>query len=282
MKKALSAGALVLAIGLSPMWAEVLGSVNGKPITTEDAEIYVAQTQPGASYEALPDDQKKMITDRLVERALFIEQAKKDGMEKDPEFQKLLERDKDELLVRTWITRQYKNTVVSDSEAKAYYDKHPDEFKIPEQVHARHILVKTKEEAQKLIDKLKNLKGEALKKKFIELAKAHSTGPTGPKGGDLGQFGPGQMVKPFNDAVFAMKKEEVSTEPVQTQFGYHVIYVEDKKPAKVIPYEEAKERIMAIMKQKSFSAKMAKLADTLKAKAKVLIHGENNASGSGN
>jgi parvulin-like peptidyl-prolyl isomerase len=282
MKKALSASALILAIGLSPVWADVLGSVNGKPITTEDAEIYVAQTQPGASYDALPEDQKKMITDRLVERLLFIDQAKKDGMEKDPEYQKLLKRDKDELLVRTWITRQFENTVVSDSEAKAYYDKHAEEFQIPKQVHARHILVKTKEEAQKLIDELKNLKGDALKQKFIELAKAHSTGPTGPKGGDLGLFGPGQMVKPFNDAVFAMKKGEVSSEPVKTQFGYHVIYAEDMKPAKAIPYEEAKERIMAVLKQKSFSAKMAKLAEALKAKAKVVISGENNASGSGN
>jgi parvulin-like peptidyl-prolyl isomerase len=275
MTQAIRFGALALMAGVTVLTAQTLGTVNGKAITTEDARIYVAQTQPGADYDSLPEDQKKLITDRLVERLLFIEQAKKDGMEKDPEYLRLLERDKDELLVRTWITKQFENTVVSDSEAKAYYDKHPDEFKIPAQVHARHILVKTEEEAKALIDQLKDLKGDALKEKFIELAKAKSTGPTGPKGGDLGFFGPGQMVKPFNDAVFAMKAGEVSAAPVKTQFGYHVIYLEEAKPAATIPYEEAKDRIMAVLKQKTFSAKMAKLAEALKAKAAVVLADDN-------
>jgi parvulin-like peptidyl-prolyl isomerase len=278
MKHTSYLGALLVTLSMTMATAQTLGTVNGKPITIEDARSYVAQSQPGADYDSLPEDQKKLITDRLVERLLFLEQAKKEGTEKDIEYQRLLERDKEELLVRFWITKQFENTVVSDSEAKTYYKKHTDEFKIPEQVHARHILVKSEKEAQGLIDQLKNLKGDALKKKFIELAKAKSTGPTGPKGGDLGYFGEGQMVKPFNDAVFAMKPGEVSPKPVKTQFGYHVIYLEDKKPSKTIPYEEAKERIMAVLKQKAFSAKMAKLADALKAKAKVVVNDANQTT----
>jgi parvulin-like peptidyl-prolyl isomerase len=278
MKHTSYLGALLVTLSMTMATAQTLGTVNGKPITIEDARSYVAQSQPGADYDSLPEDQKKLITDRLVERLLFLEQAKKEGTEKDIEYQRLLERDKEELLVRFWITKQFENTVVSDSEAKTYYKKHTDEFKIPEQVHARHILVKSEKEAQGLIDQLKNLKGDALKKKFIELAKAKSTGPTGPKGGDLGYFGEGQMVKPFNAAVFAMKPGEVSPKPVKTQFGYHVIYLEDKKPSKTIPYEEAKERIMAVLKQKAFSAKMAKLADALKAKAKVVVNDANQTT----
>jgi len=278
MKKRIGTMALILSLGATFLSAEVLATVNGKEVTTEDANLYVAQTQPGARYDMLPADQKKMIVDRLIERALFIEQAKKEEIEKSPDYINALERDKEELMVRTWITEQFRNTVVSDSEAKAYYDKHTDEFKVPAQVHARHILLKTKEEAQAVIAQLKGLTGEALQKKFVELAKAKSTGPTGPKGGDLGFFGPGQMVKPFSDAVFAMKKGQSSAQPVKTQFGYHVIYVEDLKPAKAIAYDEAKERIVAMLKQKTFSAKMAKMATALKSKAKVVKTGEQNTA----
>jgi len=280
MKRFLSTAVAVIALGaVSSVAAETLATVDGKPVTTEDAKIYVAQTQPGAQYGALPNDQKKMIVDRLIERALFIDQAKKEGIEKDPEYQRLLDRDKEELMVRTWLTKQFKNTVISDSEAKAYYDKHADEFKIPAQVHARHILVKDEKDAQAITDQLKSLKGEELKKKFIELAKAKSTGPTGPKGGDLGFFGPGQMVKPFNDAVFAMKQGDITTKPVKTQFGYHVIYVDEIKPAKTVPYEEAKKRIIDMLKQKTFSAKMAKMVSSLKEKAKIVLpSAENNTT----
>jgi len=279
MKRILSTAATVIALGaVSLSAADTLATVNGTPVTTEDANIYVAQTQQGARFDALTKDQKKMIVDRLIERVLFIDQAKKEGIEKDPEYQRLLARDKEELMVRTWITKQFENTVISDSEAKAYFDKHPDEFKVPAQVHARHILLKDEKGAKDVLAQLKGLKGDALKKRFIELAKAKSTGPTGPKGGDLGFFAPGQMVKPFNDAVFAMKKGEVSAKPVKTQFGYHVIYAEDIKPAKTIPYKEAKDRIIGMLKQKTFSAKMAKLAASLKSKSKVVISGETNAT----
>ena len=272
MTKHLKTTVLALALGMiSVASAKTLATVDGNKVTTDDAQIYVAQTQPGAQYESLPANQKKMITDRLIERLLFIKEAKKEGFENDPDYLKLLAHDKDELLVRSWLTKQFENTVVSDSEAKAYYDKHANEFKIPAQVHARHILVKDEKDAQAIIDQLKNLKGEALKKKFIELAKAKSTGPTGPKGGDLGFFAPGQMVKPFNDAVFAMKKGEMTAKPVKTQFGYHVIYVDDIKPAKTVPYEEAKKRIIGMLKQKTFSAKMAKMVSNLKEKAKIVL-----------
>ena len=269
MKKVLGTTALILTMGVASLSAEVLATVNGKQITTKDAEIYVAQSQPGARYSALPDDQKSMITDRLVERALLIDQAKKDGIEKSPDYVRALERSKEELMLQAWIGEQYNNTVVSDSEAKAYYDKHPNEFKVPAQAHARHILLKDEKAANDVIAELKGLKGEALKKRFIELAKAKSTGPTGPKGGDLGFFGPGQMVKPFNDAVFAMKEGEVSAKPVKTQFGYHVIYLEDLKAPKSVPYKEEKDRLLAMLKQKAFSAKMEKITKSLMEKAKV-------------
>jgi len=94
---------------------------------------------------------------------------------------------------------------VSDKELKSYYDKNKEEFDEKESVHARHILVKEESEANAIIGELKSLKGSVLKDKFIELAKSKSTGPSGPKGGDLGYFTQGQMVPEFNDEVFSMK-----------------------------------------------------------------------------
>jgi parvulin-like peptidyl-prolyl isomerase len=279
MKRIMTTTALMLALGVAFVQAaDTLATVNGKKITVEDAIIYVSQTQPGVQYDALPTEQKALIVDRLIERLLFIEQARKDGIEKDPDYLRLLERDKEELMVRTWITKEFENTVVSDSEAKKYFTDHPNEFKIPAQVHARHILLKKEKEAIDVLAQLKGLSGKELQKKFIELAKSKSTGPTGPKGGDLGFFAPGQMVKPFNDAVFAMHAGELSAKPVKTQFGYHIIYVEEIKPAKAVPYQDAKNRIIGMLKQKAFSAKMAKQAASLKNKAKIVKTTEGNTT----
>ena len=151
---------------------------------------------------------------------------------------------------------------VSNKELKSYYDKNKEEFKEKESVHARHILVKTQDEAKAIVKDLKSLSGNALKTKFIELAKAKSTGPSGPKGGDLGFFAQGQMVPEFNNKVFAMKVGTIS-EPVKTQFGYHVIYLEDKRAAKNLAFTEVKSFIEQRLKMEKFKdsikIKMAQL-----------------------
>ncbi len=140
---------------------------------------------------------------------------------------------------------------------------------MPETVHARHILVKDEAGAKALIAEMKTLKGEALKTKFIELAKSKSTGPTGPKGGDLGSFAKGQMVPEFDAAVFTLKKGEITVVPVKTQFGYHVIFLEEKKAASSVPYEQVKEKIIQTLKQKQFQTKLTEVAKELKSKAKI-------------
>ena len=136
-------------------------------------------------------------------------------------------------------------------------------------MHARHILVKTEEEAKKIIDELKGLRGEKLKQKFIELAKAKSTGPSGPRGGDLGYFGKGQMVPPFEKAAFGTKPGHIDLQPVKTQFGYHVIYVEDKKEAATKPFDEVKPYIEQRLKMEKFKQEMQDKLATLKSKAKI-------------
>jgi parvulin-like peptidyl-prolyl isomerase len=262
--------ASLLTTGL--MATDVLATVDGKNITKQDAQLFVRATAPGANYDQLTPEQKKMITDRLVERVLFIEAAKKDGIENTPEYKENLRKLEDELLVSLWMKKQMDNAIVSDSEAKEFYEANKDKFKVAESVHARHILVTDEKTAKEIIKELKGLKGEALKKKFMEIAKEKSTGPTGPKGGDLGTFAKGQMVPEFDKAVFKLKKDEITLEPVKTQFGYHVILVEDKKEAGVIPYDQVKEKIIQTLKQKQFQTKLAEVAKELKSKAKIEIN----------
>ena len=250
--------------------SDILATVNGKNITKKDAETFVNAASPQTHFATLDKMQQNLVLDRLIEKTLFMELAAKEGIDKKPEFQKNIEKIKGELLVNMWMKEQMDNAVVSDSEAKAFYDKNVEMFKQKESIHARHILVKEEKDAKALINQMKDLKGDALKTKFIELAKSKSTGPSAPKGGDLGSFGKGQMVPEFSKAVWALKVGEMTKEPVKTQFGYHIIYLEEKKPASAVPYAEVKEKIVATLKQKQFAAKVAAMAKELKSKAKIV------------
>jgi peptidyl-prolyl cis-trans isomerase D len=146
---------------------------------------------------------------------------------------------------------------VTEAEVKAAYDARAAEFKIPEQRRASHILVKTKEEADKILAELKKSPG-----RFAELAKKHSddTGSAA-KGGDLEWFSPGMMVKPFEDAVFAMKKEGEIAGPVQSEFGFHVIRLTGIKPGKARPMEEVRKELTAEVARQKGARKFAESAE---------------------
>ena len=179
------------------------------------------------------------------------------------------------LAVKGLIDQQVGQKItVTDEESKAYYEGNPQLFKQPEQVKASHILIKVESNAdekkkgearQKIIDvqeKLKN--GED----FATLAKEYSEGPSSVKGGDLGYFRRGQMVKPFDDTAFTMKPNEVS-DIVETRFGYHLIKVYDKKPETVLAYAEIKDKLNERMKQQKTEQDVGKYIDALKKNAKI-------------
>ncbi len=260
----------VAVMATSVVASDILVTVNGHNITKKDAEAFVSATSPNAHYEQLTPQQKALVKKTLVEKALFAEVAKKEGIDKTPEFKRNMEKIGNELAVNMWMKKQMDNAVVSDSEAKAFYDKNKDKFKMPELVHARHILVKDEKTANDIIKQLQGLKGDKLKAKFIELAKAKSTGPSAAKGGDLGKFKKGQMVPAFSKAVWSLKPGEITTKPVKTQFGYHVIYLESKEAPKTVPYEAVKSRIIASLKQQEFAKKIAEMAKELRSKAKIV------------
>jgi peptidyl-prolyl cis-trans isomerase C len=163
---------------------------------------------------------------------------------------------------------------LSDMDIRAFYENNPETFKQPERVKASHILVKVdpkadasqKAEAQKKIDlvQAKLQKGED----FGALAKEYSEGPSGPKGGELGYFTRGQMVKPFEDAAFAMKPGEVSGK-VETRFGYHLIKVTDKTPETTMSYDEVKDRLGEFLKQKKMQEEINVYVKRLEEQAKI-------------
>ena len=166
------------------------------------------------------------------------------------------------------------NMTVTDKESKSFYEENPDLFKQDEQVKASHILIKldtAADEAQKtkaqneIADLQKQLKAGG---DFAQLAKEHSQGPSAKNGGDLGYFGRGQMVKPFESAAFGLKVGEVS-EIVETRFGYHLIIVTDKKPAVVVPFPETETKIREHLKQKKLEQEVVAYLQTLREKAKI-------------
>jgi len=256
--------------------AETLVTVNGKAITQEDVNTELMSATQGRLNQIPADRQaafRKQVLQNLIGKELIYDDAKKSGImstqEYKTEYKKLENRMKKELAVQVWQKKLLDTVKISDKELKDYYKKNKDEFNEKESVHARHILVKTEAEANKIIAQLKGLSGEKLKAKFIELAKKDSTGPSAAKGGDLGFFTKGQMVPAFNEKVFSMNKGQVTLKPVKTQFGYHVIYVEDKKPAMTRSFDEVKPFIEQRLKMEKFKTVIKEKMDKLQKKASI-------------
>ena len=255
--------------------ATTLVTVNGTQITQQDVDTALMNATQGRFNQVPADKQaefRKQVLEQLIAKELVYGDAVKTNVLKSKdfknEFAKVQKRIKKELAIQVWQKQQLDKVKVSNKELKSYYDKNKEEFNEKESVHARHILVKTEAEANAIAKSLKSLTGATLKAKFIEEAKAKSTGPSGPKGGDLGYFAQGQMVPEFNAKVFSMKVGTLS-EPVKTQFGYHVIYLEDKKNKKVLAFTEVKSFIEQRLKMEKFKVVMQDKMLQLKNKATI-------------
>jgi len=224
--------------------------VDGKASTTDYiAKVdgsYIMEKDLKKQFKALPQfmkaiynnaEGKKKLTDELVKKELIYLEAKKQGLDKSPEYKEKLDEFQKLSLISMLLTKEIEQKVgVTDEEVKKYYDTHPGEFST-DRARASHILVKTKEEADSLLKRLKA--GED----FATLAEKNSIDKgSAAKGGDLGFFGRGQMVPEFEKVVFSMKKGQVS-EPIKTQFGYHIIKLTDLKKGQKISFDKVKEKL---------------------------------------
>ena len=260
----------VAVMATSIVASDILVTVNGENITKQDAEQFVKLSAPKASYAQLEKEQQDMIKTRLIQKVLFKELAEKEGIENKPEFKEAMKSIKKELLVNVWMKVQLDNTIVSDGEAKEFYDKNQDKFMQAATLTAKHILVKTKEDAEAIIADMKDLKDDDLKAKFVELAKSKSTGPSAPKGGDLGTFTSKQMVPEFSKAAEELDDGTITTAPVKTQFGFHIIYLEKKNPSTTVSYDLVKDQIVLRLKQQQFAKKIEEIAKELESKATIV------------
>ena len=252
--------------------AQTLITVNGTPITQKEVDTELMNATQGR-FNQVPAEKRaefrKQVLEQLVAKELVYGDAKKTGILKSNEFkieyEKVQERIKKELAIQIWQNKELDKIKISDKALNEYYNANKDEFNEKEAVHARHILVKDEADAKKIYGELSSLKGDMLKGKFIELAKKKSTGPSGPKGGDLGFFARGQMVPEFNDKVFSMKVGELS-QPVKTQFGYHIIFLEEKHTKKTRAFSEVKSFIEQRLKiEKAKSVMQSKMKELKKA-----------------
>lgn len=261
--RALIVSALALALGMSAAHAAEPGDVVAKVGDAEitEGDIAFAAEDLGEELRRFPPAQwKGILTDVLVDMHLLANAARAEGIDKDPDFQKQIDFLTLRALRNAYITRKVEKSITEEA-LKASYEKELGNFKGVEEINARHILVKTAEEAKAVVAALD---GGA---DFAELAMEKSTGPSGPKGGDLGYFGKGQMVKPFEEAAFALEKGAYTKEPVETQFGFHIIKLEDKRTQPAPPFEQME----ANLRQQMVRDKYTQLMEELKAKHPVEI-----------
>ena len=270
MKKIILSSIAAAVLGMS-LNAASYATVNNEEVTEQDIAVIMRAMQ-GAKFEELPADAKQKIVEQAIKRKLLMAEAMKSNIEKEKDFQEALKRIKGDLALEMWMTKIFNGIKVDNKEVKDYYDKNSDKFMQPAMVQARHVLVKTEEEAKDIIKQLDGLSGQKLADKVAELATNKSIDPSAKQnGGDLGWFAANQMVKPFSDAAFALKKGEVTKTAVQTQFGYHVILVQDTKNAEKATFEQMKPQIEQAIKMDQFRMKVADKARTLRQNAKVTV-----------
>ncbi|HIP19677.1 MAG TPA: peptidylprolyl isomerase [Sulfurimonas sp.] len=256
--------------------ANTLVTVNGKAITQEAVDTELMNATQGRFNQVPVEKQaqfRQQVLQQLIAKELIYGDAQKTGILKTKdykeEYKKLEERMKKELAIQVWQKKVVDGIKISDATLKDYYNKNKEEFNEKEAVHARHILVKEEADAKAIINELKPLSGQKLQTKFEALAKEKSTGPSGQKGGDLGFFAQGQMVPAFNDKVFTMKVGTITMSPVKTQFGYHIIYLQEKKNAATKSFAEVKPAIEQRLKMEKFKSVMQDKMKALEKKAVI-------------
>ncbi len=238
---------------------EPVAVVNGKPISLQTYEFYLRQLQAERPNANLAGNRQRVINE-LVNRELLYQDAVKKKLDKDPEVAFALEQLRMNTMIQANVGKIASDMKITDETLKKEYDEKIAKADVSE-YKASHILLKTEDDAKGVI---KELDGGAV---FSDVAKAKSTGPTGPDGGDLGWFKAGQMVPPFAQALTQMKKGTYSKTPVQTQFGWHVILLEDTRKATPPKFEDVKPQLANMMRGQQINS----YVENLRKKAKVDI-----------
>jgi peptidyl-prolyl cis-trans isomerase C len=215
----------------------VLAMVNGTPITQDVLDVYATQRSKNTAHKGSED--QETILNELISLELMRQEGISKGLDSKPEVIATVAQQQRTVLAGAAITDFMANNAATDEDARQLYDEQLG--KPATEYNARHILLKTQEEAAEVIKMLDEGAD------FSELAQDKSTGPSGPSGGKLGWFGANQMVKPFSDAAAALEKGTYTKEPVQTQFGWHVIILDDTRESTPPAYDDVKDRLKVMI-----------------------------------
>lgn len=260
MKKYLLSGIAMatLMVGLSPLaLAQNIAVVNGKAVPK--ARVEALSQQVIRSGRQITPEVEQQIKDEVIAREIFIQEAQKQGLDATEDFKTQMELARQTILIRDLFTNYQKANTVTDEEVKAEYDRFAaansgKEYKV------RHILVEKEDEAKAIIAQLK--KGG----KFDEIAKKSSKDPgSGAKGGDLDWAPAGNYVAEFSQALTQLTKGKMTETPVKSQFGYHIIRLDDVRDAQLPPLEQVKPQVQQQLQQQ----KLVKYQNDLRSKAKV-------------
>jgi peptidyl-prolyl cis-trans isomerase C len=214
----------------------IAAKVNDHIISAQDVLNVINTLPQNIKKKPLPEIYPRVVNE-LINQYLITKQAYNEKLDLDQKVINLVKKSQDKILAKYWLNNYIKNET-KEEKIKTFYNNYLKSFQKYKEANASHILVKNNEEARAIIKKINN------KSKFSELAKTHSTGPSGKNGGNLGWFGPGQMVKEFEQATFSLKKGEISQEPVKTKFGFHIIKLNDIRDAKPKKLDEIKQNII--------------------------------------
>lgn len=240
----------------APAAAKTVATVNGKELSSEvyDTFIQAVTGKPAAEATA---EQKTQLLDQLINMTLAAQAAEKEGLMKDAEVQSRLDLLHTQILAEAGTQKYVKAHPVSESELKAEYDAQV--ANMPKEYKARHILVEKKETAESIIRELQ-AGGD-----FAKLATKESKDAGSAKnGGDLGWFSPQTMVKPFADAVTTLEKGQTTQQPVQSEFGFHVIQLEDVRSPEPPAFDDVKPQVEMFAQRKKLQAYLDELRKTAK------------------
>jgi peptidyl-prolyl cis-trans isomerase C len=244
---------MVAALAAGSALAQNIAVVNDKPISKASVDQFVQQLgQPDTP------ELRDRIKEQLIEREVFLQEATKRGIPERPDVKFQLDFVRKTAIIQNLFRDEAKKHPVTDQQVQAEYDKQKS-VQGDKEYHARHILVEKEDEAKDIVEQLK--KGA----KFEDLAKKSKDPGSGSRGGDLGWAAPSAYVKPFSDAMVKLEKGKYTEVPVQTQFGYHVILLEDARSTQFPPLDQVKSQITESIQTRQAQA----FAEDLKKKAKI-------------
>jgi peptidyl-prolyl cis-trans isomerase C len=282
---------IVLVLMVLLLTAPASYAADDDPVIAEAGDFVIKQSDLDRYIGYMPPEKQKHFQDNpqqkvtLVKRILQVkvisDRARKEGLDKAGDVKERLDHIVNDFLSREYLTGVImKNVSVTDEDMEQYYNLNKEKFSVPEQVRARHILIKVspdapdeekskaREKAQAILERAK--KGED----FAQLATENSDDPgSGSRGGDLGFFGRGRMVKTFEEAAFSLKPGQMSG-IVETRFGYHIIKAEEYTEARTKPLDEVKDTVQKQLKDEMAKSKATEFIQTVTEEAGMKVHAD--------